>query len=62
MKAGKKPLKQAKLSPENDLVFITLLTNQTTGAPSVQISIRYADNIVTLYRLRRPSRRPVDYT
>ena len=32
------------------------------GAPSVQISIRYADNIVTLYRLRRPSGRPADYT
>ena len=30
MKAEKKPLKQAKLSPENDLVFITLLSNQTT--------------------------------
>ena len=29
---------------------------------SVQISIRYADNIVTLYRLRRPSGRPADYT
>ena len=29
---------------------------------SVQISLRYADNIVTLYRLRRPSGRPADYT
>ena len=29
---------------------------------SVQISIRYADNIVTLYHLRRPSARLADYT
>ena len=41
------------------------LTAQVTWGDShhsVQISIRYADNIVTLYRLRRPSGRPADYT
>jgi hypothetical protein len=29
---------------------------------SVQISDGYVDNMMTLYRLRRPSRRPPDYT
>ena len=31
-------------------------------APPVQISIRYTDNIVTLYCLRCPSGHPADYT
>ena len=30
--------------------------------PSVQICDRYADNTMTLYRLRRPSGCPPDYT
>ena len=30
MKAEKKPLKQAKWSPNNDLVFVTLLMDQAT--------------------------------
>ena len=32
------------------------------GAPSVQIYLSCVDYIVTLYRLRRPSGRPPDYT
>ena len=32
------------------------------GGHSVQISNGYVDNMMTLYRLRRPSRRPPDYT
>jgi len=37
-------------------------TKGQSGGHSVQISDGYVDNMMTLYRLRRPSKRPLDYT
>jgi hypothetical protein len=39
-----------------------LTTGITTRGHSVQICVRYTDNMMTLYRLRRLSGRPADYT
>ena len=62
-----------ELGGQDTLKNVTLVTTVWDQMPeatmpeheahhSVQISIRYADNIVTLYHLRRPSGRPADYT
>ena len=42
--------------------FVAHFFDNEERAPSVKISDRYGDNTLTLYRLRRPSGRPADYT